>query len=163
MQDDFLTTLEAELAVAGQPSPVAGDQMASGQEPAVIVTEHVDTLDGSLETVQLELALHNQNLISLGFEESIQTALKDIGGGEMLFQMRLEREDCQRIAAVRIGSGEEQQFALVTMPPGGGLMRVESVEQSRNPLALITKSYARLMDTFRIGAEDADNDLPPDG
>jgi len=49
------------------------------------------------------------------------------------------------------------------MPPGGGLMRVESVEQSRNPLALIIESYARLMDTFRIGAEDADNDLPPDG
>ena len=98
--------------------------------------------------VELELALHNQNLISLGFEESIQTALKDIGG-EMLFQMRVEREDCQRIAAVRIGSGEEQQFALVIMPPGGGLMRVEPVEQSSNPLALITESYASLMDTFR--------------
>jgi hypothetical protein len=81
----------------------------------------------------------------------------------MLFQMRVEREDCQRIAAVRIGSGEEQQFALVLMPPGGGLMRVEPVEQSSNPLALITESYARLMDTFRAAAEDPDNDLPPDG
>ncbi len=81
----------------------------------------------------------------------IQTALKDIGG-EMLFQMRVEREDCQRIAAVRIGSGEEQQFALVIMPPGGGLMRVEPVEQSSNPLALITESYASLMDTFRAAA-----------
>ena len=146
--DELLATMEAELAVAGQPAAVAGDQVVSGQEPAAIVAEQVDTLDQSLEAVQLELALHSQNLISLGFEESIQTALKDIGG-EMLFQMRLEREDCQRIAAVRIGSGEEQQFALVIMPPGGGLMRVEPVEQSSNPLALITKSYASLMDTFR--------------
>jgi hypothetical protein len=89
---------------------------------------------------------------SLGFEESIQAALEDIGGGEMLFQMRVERHDCQRVAAVRIGSGEEQQFALVIMPPGGGLMRVEPVQQNSNPLAPITESYASLMDTFRAAA-----------
>ena len=146
-----ITEAAGDIGVAGQPAVVAGDQMVSGQEPAAIVGEHVDTLDESLEAVELELALHNQNLISLGFEESIQTALKDIGG-EMLFQMRVEREDCQRIAAVRIGSGEEQQFALVIMPPGGGLMRVEPVEQSSNPLAQITESYASLMDTFRAAA-----------
>jgi len=69
--------------------------------------------------------------------------------------MRVDREDCQRIAAVRIGSGEEQQFALVIMPPGGGLVRVEPVEQSSNPLAPITESYASLMDMFRAApAED---------
>jgi len=106
-------------------------------------------MDQSLEAVQLELALHSKNLISHGFEEVIQAALKSIGGGEMLFQMRLEREDCQRIAAVRIGSGEEQQYALVIMPPDGGLLRVEPVDQSSNPLAPIIESYANLMDTFR--------------
>jgi hypothetical protein len=116
--------------------PWAGNPLASLQQsPATkwfpgkslprAVAEQVDAMDQSLEAVQLELALHSQNLISLGFEESIQAALKDIGGGDLLFQMRLDREDCQRVAAVRIGSGEEQQFALVIMPPGGGLMRVE--------------------------------------
>jgi hypothetical protein len=105
----------------------------------------------SLEAVELELALQNQNLISLGFEDSIRTALKSTGG-EILFQMRMEREDCQRIAAVRIGSGEEQQFALVIMPPGGGLMRVEPVDRSTNPLARITESYAGLVDVFRTAA-----------
>ena len=75
--------------------------------------------DDSLEAVELELALQNQNLISLGFEESLHTALNEIGG-EMLFQMRLEREDCQRIAAVRIGAGEQQQFALVIMKEAVG-------------------------------------------
>ena len=118
---------------------------------ATIIAEQVDPLDESLEAVELELALHNQNLISLGFEESVQTALKDTGG-EMLFQMRVEREDCQRVAAVRLGSGEEQQFALVIMPPGGGLMRVEPVEHSSNPLAQITESYASLIDMFRTAA-----------
>jgi len=105
----------------------------------------------SLEAVELELALHNQNLISLGFEESIRTALQSTGG-EILFQMRMENEDCQRIAAVRIGNREEQQFALVIMPPGGGLMRVEPVDRSKNPLARITESYAGLVDVFRTAA-----------
>jgi len=76
--DELLATMEAELAVASQPASVGGDQVVSGQEPAAIVAEHVDTFDESLDAVQLELALHNQNLISLGFEESIQAALKDI-------------------------------------------------------------------------------------
>ena len=147
--DELLATMEAELVVAGQPATVAGGgQVVSGKEPAANVAEQVDTLDQSLESVHLELALHSKNLISLGFEASIQAALKDIGG-EMLFQMRVDREDCQRIAAVRIGSGEEQQLALGIMPPGGGLLRVEPVEQSSNPFAPITESYAILMDMLR--------------
>ena len=68
----------------------------------------------------------------------------------MLFQMRLENEDCQRVAAVRIGN--EREFALVIMPPDGGLMRVEPVAQSSNPIAKITESYAGLMDVFRAAA-----------
>ena len=105
----------------------------------------------SLETVEFELALHNQNLVSLGFEESIRAALEGTGG-EMLFQMRLEDGDCQRVAAVRIGNGDEREFALVIMPPGGGIMRVEPVAQSSNPLARIAESYAGLMDVFRAAA-----------
>jgi hypothetical protein len=114
-----------------------------------LAAEQADT--NSLEAVELELALQNQNLVSLGFEESIQTALKAIGG-EMLFQMRLENDDCQRVAAVRIGSEDERQLALVIMPPDGGLMRVEPVSQSSNPIAKITESYAGLMDVFRAAA-----------
>jgi hypothetical protein len=114
-----------------------------------LAAEQADT--NSLEAVELELALQNQNLVSLGFEESIQTALKAIGG-EMLFQMRLENDDCQRVAAVRIGSEDERQLALVIMPPDGGLMRVEPVAQSSNPIAQITESYAGLMDVFRAAA-----------
>ena len=49
-------------------------------------------------------------------------------------------------------AASEQQFALVIMPPGGGLMRVEPVEQSSNPIAMIAKSYAGLVDTLRAAA-----------
>ena len=38
------------------------------------------------------------------------------------------------------------------MPPDGGLMRVEPVAQSSNPIAKITESYAGLMDVFRAAA-----------
>jgi hypothetical protein len=140
--------------------PVADEPEASAQAPvdqasveqASAEQASVEQADAnSLEAVELELALHNQNLVSLGFEESIQTALKEIGG-EMLFQMRLENEDCQRVAAVRIGNDTERQFALVIMPPDGGLMRVEPVAQSTNPIAKITESYAGLMDVFRAAA-----------
>jgi hypothetical protein len=147
----------------GEQEPQAADPFdTTPDEPIVLVAEPADrpeyswdqTYDAAvepLEAVELELALQNQNLVSLGFEESIHTALSEIGG-EMLFQMRLERQDCQRIAAVRVGQGNEQQLALVIMPPGGGLMRVEPVEQSHDPLATIARSYAGLVDSFRAAA-----------
>src|SRR6187549_3375597 len=109
------------------------------------------TQANSLEAVELELALQSQNLVSLGFEESIRTALKPTGG-EILFQMRIENDDCQHLAAVRIGRGEQREFALVIMPPDGGLVRVEPIAQSSNPVAAITESYAGLMDVFRAAA-----------
>jgi hypothetical protein len=118
---------------------------------AATTAEDTAAAGESLETVEFELALQNQNLVSLGFEESIRTALEGVGG-EVLFQMRLEEQDCQRVAAVRIGKGDDQEFALVIMPPGGGIMRVESVSQSTNPLAMIAESYAGLVDVFRAAA-----------
>jgi hypothetical protein len=138
--------------VAEEPAPELPTVEQPIAEQASVELATVESIDtNSLEAVELELALHNQNLVSLGFEESIQTALKEIGG-EMLFQMRLENEDCQRVAAVRIGNDTERQFALVIMPPDGGLMRVEAVAQSSNPIAKITESYAGLMDVFRAAA-----------
>lgn len=145
-EESIRSALEG-LNAAVEDVPLAMQSTATVESQAAIEID----VGESLEAVELELALQNQNLISLGFEDSIRTALAGIGG-EMLFQMRIEREDCQRIAAVRIGQGEEQQFALVIMPPGGGLMRVEPLEQSNNPLAMITESYAGLVDSFRAAA-----------
>ena len=146
-------TIELTASDLAMEEPVAtGPAPAERADTRLADTSSADTNladANSLEAVELELALHNQNLVSLGFEESIHTALKAIGG-EMLFQMRLENETCQRVAAVRIGS--EGELALVIMPPDGGLMRVEAVAQSSNPIARITESYAGLMDVFRAAA-----------
>jgi hypothetical protein len=109
------------------------------------------TQANSLEAVELELALQSQNLVSLGFEESIRSALQPTGG-EILFQIRIDNDDCQHLAAVRIGRAEQREFALVIMPPDGGLVRVEPIAQSSNPVAAITESYAGLMDVFRAAA-----------
>ena len=105
----------------------------------------------SLEAVELELALHNQNLVSLGFEDSFQTALKAIGG-EMLFQMRLENEDCQRVAAVRIGSDDGAPVRAGDHAAGWRADARRAGAKSSNPLAQITESYAGLMDVFRAAA-----------
>lgn len=129
--DAALIELSAEELVAAEDSPRKDDETQS------------------LEAVELELELHNQDLVSQGFEESIRVALRRIGG-EILFQMRMENEDCQRVAAVRLG--QERELALVIMPPDGGLMRVEPVAKSSNPLAMITESYAGLMDVFKAAA-----------
>ena len=102
----------------------------------------------SLEAVELELALHNQNLVSLGFEELIRTALKATGG-EILFQMRSRTKTASTLRRSASAATSEREFALVIMPPDGGLMRVEPVAQSSNPIAAITESYAGLMDVFR--------------
>jgi hypothetical protein len=155
----FLTDLsEPRTAVAQQPAQAAVETAVSNDDPdsrdADVMepeTAAAQQASDSLERVELELALHNQNVVSLGFEESIRTALDRIGG-EILFQMRVENEDCQRVAAVRLGQGNEAEFALVILPPGGGLMRVEPVAQSTNPVARITESYASLMDVFRAAA-----------
>ena len=142
-----------ELAASELSALEAAVDEALSAEPVDTYAPETNSDDAnSLEAVELELALHNQNLVSLGFEESIRTALQATGG-EILFQMRLENEDCQRVAAVRIGADDgERQFALVIMPPDGGLMRVEPVAQSSNPVAQITESYAGLMDVFRAAA-----------
>ena len=148
-QDVIAPTEQADVEAALAEALSA--ELVETNAPDTHSTEAPAEDSNSLEAVELELALHNQNLVSLGFEESIRTALQAIGG-EILFQMRLENEDCQRVAAVRIGNDDERQFALVIMPPDGGLMRVEPVAQSSNPIAQITESYAGLMDVFRAAA-----------
>jgi hypothetical protein len=141
------------LAEAPGEAHAAADSREASAAPIALAAMAQDAAAAgeSLETVEFELALQNQNVVSLGFEGSIRTALEGVGG-EVLFQMRLEKEDCQRVAAVRIGTGEEREFALVIMPPGGGIMRVEPVSQSTNPLARIAESYAGLMDVFGAAA-----------
>ncbi|BCH26122.1 hypothetical protein MesoLjLc_60370 [Mesorhizobium sp. L-8-10] len=85
------------------------------------------------------------------FEESVRMALAAVGG-ELLFQMRLENvDDCRHVAAVTLGTGGDRRVALVILPPEG-VMRIEPVESSTNPLAALARSYAGVLDAYQSAA-----------
>jgi hypothetical protein len=101
---------------------------------------------GSLEIIELELALKHQDFIGLGFEGAVCRALASAGGA-LLFHMRMDgMAGCDWVAAVSIARGEERRYALVVQPADGGPLRVEDVDTSDIPLARITPAYAGLME-----------------
>ena len=106
----------------------------------------------SLETVELELALQFQDFVEHGFEGSVKRAVDSVGG-RLLFQMRLDgAQDCDRVAAVAMRTGEAEKFALIVLPSDGGAPRGEPAETSSNPLAGIAAAYAGLMDQLGAAA-----------
>jgi hypothetical protein len=104
------------------------------------------------DTMGFELALQLQDLQSSGFEAAV-TAAVDSVGGEVLFDMPLPEEtDCQRVAAVSVGSGEKRALVLVMLPKDGEALRVETVEESSHPVAGIVAAYAGLMNHLAVAA-----------
>ena len=108
--------------------------------------------DDKLETMEFELALQFQDVRSEGFEAAVAAAADSVGGA-LLFDMPVPAEtECQRVAAVAIGAGENRLLMLVTMPNEGDALRVETVEKSSHPVAGIVAAYAGLMDHFAAAA-----------
>jgi len=82
------------------------------------------------------------------FEYLVRQALEAVHG-IMLFKMRLGNDDDgQHVAAAAIGEGESLQFLVLTLPVGGGRLRVETAAKSESPVALIVDSYAGLALAF---------------
>lgn len=107
---------------------------------------------GSLEMVELELALRHQDFIEFGFEGSVRHALDKIGG-TLLFHMRMDgNADCDWVAAIALSSGEDRRYALVVQPAGGGPLRVEDAETSDIPVARLAPAYADLMDRLSVAS-----------
>ena len=140
---------ERELLIGELLISTGLDQHASDADLPIPAAEFTP----ELETVELELALQHEDLIKLTFEDSLKTALDRLGG-RLLFDMRLDNaiDDCQRVAAVTLGDGDDKQFALVIMPEGGGSIRVEAAEASGNPLAAIAQSYEGVMTALKMAA-----------
>ncbi|MGN6772353.1 MAG: hypothetical protein ACTHJQ_21255 [Rhizobiaceae bacterium] len=135
--------MDASNVVAGEASPETQPAMpASTDHPAA---EKPDTIG-------FELALQLQDLQSSGFEGAV-TAAVDSVGGELLFDMPMPAEtDCQRVAAVSVGSGEERALVLVMLPKDGEALHVEAVEESSHPVAGIVAAYAGLMQHLAVAA-----------
>lgn len=99
-----------------------------------------------LELVEFELTLNAQDLVADGFEEAVRRAAES-SSATVLFHMPAgEVPDCQRIAAVGIGDGEEGTTALVLLGADGRSLRVENAAENDNPFAAIALSYRSVMD-----------------
>ena len=85
------------------------------------------------------------------FEDMVLQALGTVGG-KLLFQMRLDNgDDCQHVAAITLGEGDERRVALVILDAEGS-MRLEPVETSDNPVAGLARSYVSLAEAYRAAA-----------
>ena len=86
------------------------------------------------------------------FVEVVGGALEAVGG-TLLFKMCVQNEgEGQHAAAASIGDGGNRQFLLLTLPTGGGALKVETTSRSTNPVARIAAAYAGLMDVFKTAA-----------
>lgn len=102
----------------------------------------------TLEAVELELALQMQDIVTKGFEDSVQNAV-EAAGYNFLFQFPAGSEDGQqRVAAISAGEGEERHILLVHLAEDGETLRVEAPDGKPNTIAKFAASYAGLMDHF---------------
>lgn len=114
--------------------------------PAEVISDS----PASLETIELELALQSQESSDSGFEGALTQALEK-AGGTLLFHMRVDDETPHWTAAVCVGSGEDRKLLIVTIPEEGPA-RVESTEQSSEPIARIAPAFADVMEQLQRAA-----------
>lgn len=121
--------------------------------------------DVQLDDIQLDEELEDTLAASLAdlvpeakkvsedeFVEVVGGALEAVGG-TLLFKMCVQNEgEGQHVAAASIGDGGNRQFLLLTLPTGGGPLKVETTSRSTNPVAGIAAAYAGLMDVFKTAA-----------
>lgn len=99
-----------------------------------------------------ELAPKDKLISQEEFGEVVDGALSAVGG-RLLFKMQVDADgERQHIAAASVGDGAQRQFLLLTLPVGGGKLRVETAARSTNPAARIAAAYAGLMDILQAAA-----------
>lgn len=109
-------------------------------------------LENSLAEGLAELATENKPVSQEEFAEVVDGALEAVGG-RLLFKIEVGAEgERQHVAAASVGDGEKRQFLLLTLPTGGGSLKVETAASSKNPVAGITAAYAGLMDVLKVAA-----------
>jgi hypothetical protein len=86
------------------------------------------------------------------FVEIVGQAL-EVVGGKLLFKMRIDADgQGEHVAAAAVGTDDNRQFLLLTLPINGGALKVETAAKSTNPVAGIAPAYAGLMDVFQAAA-----------
>ncbi len=103
----------------------------------------------TLEAVELELALQMQDIVSRGFEDSVQDAV-EAAGYQFLFQFPSGLGNGnQRVAAVSAGFGNDRHILLVHLAEDGETLKVEAANDAAGSIANLATSYAGLMDVLR--------------
>lgn len=98
------------------------------------------------------LEVPHQEVSEKDFEDVVRGALEAVGG-TLLFKVKIgESSEGEHVAAAAVGDGKGRQFLLLTLPAGGGHLKVETAAKSESPLAHIAASYAGLMDAFQAAA-----------
>jgi len=145
--------MDASNVLAGEaPSKIPSAMPASTNRQAADKPDKTGPDTIGPDTMGFELALQLQDLQSSGFEAAVAAAVDSVGG-EVLFDMPLPEEtDCQRVAAVSVGSGKDRALILVMLPHEGDMLRVETVEESSHPVAGIVAAYVGLMDHLAVAA-----------
>lgn len=111
-----------------------------------------DNLEKAGTETALKIAPVGDAISDETFEYLVRQAL-DAVHGTMLFKMRLGNDDDgEHVAAASIGEGRTQQFLVLTLPVGGGRLRVETATKSKSPVARIAASYAGLAQAFATAA-----------
>lgn len=142
-----------------QPPSMASQEIVDAEEPGAAPSQHMnatssvvgveDPSEGSVDTEDGEGAA--KAFDPAAFDEALNQVLSS-AGGELLFRFTDDTAVGEKIAAVRLGDGEARLIALVILPPHGDPLRVEPVEESKNPLAALAKSYASLVDAWQAAA-----------
>lgn len=114
-----------------------------------------ETLENTLAESLAELVPEARTVSEDEFVEVVGGALEAVGG-KLLFKMCVaddgEDGEGHHVAAASVGDGGNRQFLLLTLPTGGGALKVETASKSTNPVAGIAASYAELMDVFQAAA-----------
>lgn len=109
-------------------------------------------LENTLAESLADLVPETKTVSEDEFVEVVGGALEAVGG-TLLFKMCIPNgSEGQHVAAACVGDGGNRQFLLLTLPTGGGALKVETVSRSTNPVAGIAAAYAGLMDAFQAAA-----------
>ncbi|HEY4193390.1 MAG TPA: hypothetical protein VGM46_12155 [Mesorhizobium sp.] len=110
------------------------------------------TLENTLAESLAEIVPDDRSVTDDAFVEVVTGALEAVNG-TLLFKMRISNDGQDvHVAAASIGEGNRRQFLLLTLPAGGGALKVETISKSQNPVAGIAAAYAGLMDVFKAAA-----------
>lgn len=145
-----------ELAAAEAVEPATED--TAEPETVLLSPEDLTIEPGNADDVASEqtpvdvLEIAATGVTEEEFTQLVDDALEAVGG-ILLFKMHIDDDgEDKHVAAASIGDGARRQFLLLSLPVGGGKLKVESASRSNSPLAKLAEAYVGVVEAFRAAA-----------